>query len=306
MTRVTAPILKITRPALALALAAFLLPQAPDAHAQKGGTDGSPPAAKESFEPQSGQAGKDVIWVPTPNEVVEAMLDMASVKKGDKLVDLGAGDGRIAIAAAKRGAQATGIEFNPDMVALSQRNATRAGVNNVKFVQGDIFASDFSDADVVTMYLLPVLNERLRPQLLDMKPGTRLASHQFPMGNWKPDARQRIGGHDALFWIVPAKVGGSWQVSYSPAQSSGDLRLELKQEFQEIEGNARWGSDQVQVSDLKLVGGDITFTVSDSRGRAHKFTGKAGHDGRMSGTVTGPDGKAQPFNAARTSTVGML
>lgn len=306
MVRVSATVSSFMRPAAALALAACLLPLSPQAQAQKGSSDGSPPAAKESFEPQSGQAGKDVIWVPTPTEVVEALLDMASVKAGDKLVDLGSGDGRIAIAAAKRGAQATGIEYNPDMVGLSQRNAARAGVSNVKFVQGDIFASDFSDADVVTMYLLPVLNERLRPQLLDMKPGTRLASHQFPMGNWKPDARQRIGGHDALFWIVPAKVGGSWQVSYKPEQSPGDLRLELKQAFQEVEGSARWGSDQVQVSDLKLAGGDIAFTISDSRGRAHQFKGKAGHDGRMAGTVTGPDGKSQPFTATRTATVGML
>jgi len=304
MAREAARVSRSLRPAAALAVAAFLLPLAAQVQAQKG-SDGPPPA-KESFEPQSGQAGKDVIWVPTPTDVVEALLDMASVKAGDKLVDLGAGDGRIAIAAAKRGAQATGIEYNPDMVALSQRNATRAGVSNVKFVQGDIFASDFSDADVVTMYLLPALNERLRPQLLDMKPGTRLASHQFPMGNWKPDARQRIGGHDALFWIVPAKVGGSWQVSYQPEQLPGDLRVELKQEFQEVEGTARWGSDQVQVSDLKLVGGDIAFTISDTRGRAHQFKGKAGHDGHMSGTVTGPDGKSQPFSATRTTTVGML
>jgi len=306
MARVTAPVSKFMRPAFALTLAAFLLPLAPQVQAQKSGTDGSRPAAKESFEPQSGQAGKDVIWVPTPTEVVEAMLDMASVKAGDKLVDLGSGDGRIAIAAAKRGAQATGIEYNPDMVGLSQRNAARAGVTNVKFVQGDIFASDFSDADVVTMYLLPVLNERLRPQLLDMKPGTRLASHQFPMGNWKPDERQRIGGHDALFWIVPAKVGGSWQVAYKPQQEPGDLRLDLKQEFQELEGTARWGSDQVQVSELKLVGGDINFTISDRRGQAYKFKAKAGHDGHMSGTVVGPDGQSQPFTATRTATVGML
>ena len=305
MERFSNPVSKFVRPALALAVASFLLPQATDAVAQKGAVDGAPSTANESFEPKSGQAGKDVIWVPTPEEVVEAMLNMASVKAGDKLVDLGAGDGRIAIAAAKRGADATGIEFNPDMVALSQRNAARAGAN-AKFIQGDIFASDFSDADVVTMYLLPALNERLRPQLLDMKPGTRVASHQFTMGNWKPDERQRIGGHDALFWVVPAKVGGTWQVAYASPQAPEELRMELKQTFQELEGSARWGSDQVQVGDLKLVGEDIRFTVSDSRGRAHKFTAKAGHDGRMSGKVVDPDGREQPFTATRTTTVGML
>ncbi len=264
------------------------------------------PAKKDEFTPQVGQAGKDVIWVPTPNEIVEALLDMANVKAGDKLVDLGAGDGRIAIAAAKRGANATGIEYNPDMVALSKRNAAQAGVTKAQFVQGDIFQSDFSDADVVTMYLLPALNEKLRPQLLDMKPGTRVASHQFTMGNWQPDARQTVGGHDALFWVVPAKVAGTWQVKYPVPDAAGDLRLDLKQDYQVLQAQARWGSSEATVSDLKLVGGDIRFSVADSRGGVHRFAGKAGHDGNMTGTVTGADGREQPFTAARINSVGSL
>ena len=278
----------------------------PAAHAQKGTTEGAPATTNENFEPRSGQAGKDVIWVPTPEEIVEAMLDMASVKAGDKLVDLGAGDGRIAIAAAKRGATATGIEYNPDMVALSQRNATKAGVTNARFIQGDIFQSDFTDADVVTMYLLPVLNERLRPQLLDMKPGTRVSSHQFTMGNWKPDARRSVAGHEALFWVVPAKVGGQWKVDYPAASAAGDLRLDLKQEYQDLQARAMWGTTDAPVSDVKLSGGNIQFTVADGRGGMHRFSGKAGHDGKMSGTVSDASGGQQPFTAARINSVGSL
>jgi SAM-dependent methyltransferase len=296
---------RITRSALALALAAVLLPLPPAAQAQKSAAGGTPAAANESFEPKSGQAGKDVIWVPTPMEIVEAMLDMAGVKAGDKVVDLGAGDGRIAIAAAKRGASATGIEYNPDMVALSQRNAAKAGVSNARFVQGDIFQSDFSDADVVTMYQLPVLNERLRPQLLDMKPGTRVASHQFTMGNWKPDARQSVVGHEALFWVVPAKVGGTWQVDYRVPEVAGDLRIDLKQQYQDLEARATWGSVETTVSDVKLSGGNIQFTVADGRGGTHRFSAKAGHDGKMSGNVD-VAGRQQPFSATRINSVGSL
>jgi SAM-dependent methyltransferase len=297
---------RLARPAVALALAAVLLPLPPAAHSQKNSSEGAPAAANESFEPKSGQAGKDVIWVPTPLEIVEAMLDMAGVKAGDKLVDLGAGDGRIAIAAAKRGANATGIEYNPDMVALSQRNAAKAGVTTARFIQGDIFQSDFSDADVVTMYLLPALNERLRPQLLDMKPGTRVASHQFTMGNWKPDARQSVAGHEALFWVVPAKVAGMWQVDYRVPEIAGDLRLELKQDYQDLQARATWGSVETAVSDIKLSGGNIQFAVADGRGGVHRFAGKAGHDGKMSGTVNEGNGRQQPFTAARINSVGSL
>jgi SAM-dependent methyltransferase len=304
MTSFPASASRFARPAVALALAAILLPLPPSAHSQK--TDGAPAAANETFEPKSGQAGKDVIWVPTPLEIVEAMLDMAGVKAGDKLVDLGAGDGRIAIAAAKRGANATGIEYNPDMVALSQRNAAKEGVKNARFIQGDIFQSDFSDADVVTMYLLPALNERLRPQLLDMKPGTRLASHQFTMGNWKPDARQSVVGHEALFWVVPAKVAGTWQVDYRVPDAQGDLRLDLKQEYQDLEARATWGTAQATVSDVKLTGGNIQFAVADGRGGVHRFAGTAGHDGKMSGTVKDASGRQQPFTAARINSVGRL
>ncbi|HYF19615.1 MAG TPA: class I SAM-dependent methyltransferase, partial [Ramlibacter sp.] len=166
---------------------------------------------KEEFKPSVGQAGKDVIWVPTPDAVVDRMLELAQVRAGERVVDLGSGDGKIAIAAAKRGAIARGIEYNPDMVQLSRRNARAAGVN-VDFQQGDIFVSNFTDADVITLYLLPSLNEKLRPILLNMKPGTRVTSHQFTMGDWKPDRTDDVSGRDAHLWIVPAKVAGKWTV----------------------------------------------------------------------------------------------
>ena len=159
--------------------------------------------------------------------------------------------------------------------------------------------TDFSDADVVTMYLLPMLNEKLRPQLLKMKPGTRLASHQFTMGNCRPDEKRTIGGHDALFWVVPAQVGGTWRVE--PPGGGEPLQLELKQEYQDLEAKATWGARPAVVSDLGLSGGSIRFAVADGQGALYRFKGTAGHDGKMSGTVIDRDGREQPFTATRTS-----
>jgi SAM-dependent methyltransferase len=172
---------------------------------------------KQEYVPQVGQAGKDVVWVPTPEALVERMLTMAKVTKNDYVVDLGSGDGRTVIMAAKKfGATAMGVEYNPDMVALSNKalakesEAVRA---RAKFVRGDIFEVDFSNATVVTMYLLPSLNIKLRPRILDMKPGTRVVSHAFTMEDWMPDETATVEGREALLWIVPAKAGGTWKVS---------------------------------------------------------------------------------------------
>jgi SAM-dependent methyltransferase len=166
-------------------------------------------ASAQEFEPSIGQEGKDVIWVPTPDSLVEAMLDVAKVTPSDYVIDLGSGDGRIVIAAAKRGARAVGFEFNPDMVALSRRNAEKEGVSDkATFVNADLFESDFSKATVITMYLLPQLNLKLRPKLLDLKPGTRIVSHAFTMGEWNPDKTVEREGRTAYLWIVPAKTEG--------------------------------------------------------------------------------------------------
>src|SRR5262245_31905861 len=184
--------------------------------------------AKE-YEPSVGQEGKDVVWVPTPQALVDKMLDMAKVTPQDYVIDLGSGDGRTVITAAKLGAKALGIEYNPDMVELSKRNAAKEGVGDkAAFVQGDIFESDFSKATVVTMFLLPRLNLKLRPILLDMKPGTRVVSNTFDMGDWQADQVVRATGEctsycQAYLWIIPAKADGTWQM--------GESELTLEQQY---------------------------------------------------------------------------
>ena len=165
------------------------------------------------FEPQSGQPGKDVVWVPTPQPLVDKMLDLAKVTAQDYVIDLGSGDGRTVITAAKRGATAHGIEYNPDMVALSQRNAAAQGVTGkATFAKADLFETDFSKATVITMFLLPSINMQLRPKILDMKPGTRIVSNAFDMEDWQPDETGTTPNCTqwckAMLWIVPAKVGG--------------------------------------------------------------------------------------------------
>ena len=216
--------------------------------------------AGRNFEPYSGQPGKDVVWVPTPQPLVDKMLEMAKVTAKDFVMDLGSGDGRTVITAAKKGARAMGIEYNPDMVALSRRNAEAAGVSKTAtFVEADLFTSDFSKADVITMFLLPQINLRLRPQILDMKPGTRVVANTFSMDDWEADQTETIpdcaSWCTALLWIVPAKVEGAWQM---PAGT-----LTLKQTFQKVSGTL--GSAQVEG---KLNGAEITFTAGTT-----KYTG---------------------------------
>src|SRR5213593_1271960 len=158
--------------------------------------------ATQTFEPKSGQAGKDVVWVPTPQPLVDKMLDLANVTPQDFLMDLGSGDGRTVITAAKRGATAHGIEFNPDMVELSKKNAAKEGVTDkATFVQADLFESDFSQATVITMFLLPEINLRLRPKILDLKPGTRIVSNTFTMDDWSPD-ETAVVSRDCVAWCT--------------------------------------------------------------------------------------------------------
>ncbi|MGC4086275.1 MAG: methyltransferase domain-containing protein [Vicinamibacterales bacterium] len=187
----------------------------------------------EPAEPVLGQKGKDVQWVPSPAPLVEKMLDMAQVTPKDYLVDLGSGDGVTVIAAARRGVRAMGIEYDANLVEVSKRNATAAGVAHlVTFVRGDIFKKDFSKATVVTTFLLPSLNLQLRPTLLRMKPGTRVVSNTFPMGEWEPDDRVRLDGPcerwcEALFWVVPARVGGC--VAYAARRADADAAVPVRQ-----------------------------------------------------------------------------
>jgi precorrin-6B methylase 2 len=220
----------------------------------------------QEYEPYVGQQGKDVIWVPTPDGLILAMLDMAKVTSDDYVIDLGSGDGRIVIAAAKRGAHAVGIEFNPDMVALSKRNAEKEGVSDkATFLNADIFESDFSKATVITMYLLPQLNLKLRPTILNLKPGTRIVSNSFTMGEWAADQKAEAESRTAYFWIVPAKVGGSWTWQ----TNSGIAELKLAQNFQSIKGTLKLNGKEIAIKDSKLEGDHINFSAG-----AQEFSGR--------------------------------
>jgi len=250
-----------------------------------------PAAAQQKsapYEPQVGQAGKDVIWVPTPDEVVDRMLTMAQVKPNDIVYDLGAGNGKIAIAAAKKfGATATGIEYNPDMARHAQGNVVAAGVQDkARIVQGDIFATNFSDATVVTMYLLPGLNMKLRPTLLQMRPGTRVVSHSFTMEDWEADEISSMDGRRAYFWVVPAQVGGSWQLESANEKSE----LSFEQRFQKIEGNISLGAaTQGGLRDARLRGFTISFAIVDNSGALRSYSGRV-TGGRMEGSWRGDNG----------------
>ena len=195
------------------------------------------------YKPTSGQSGKDVVWVPTPNAVVDRMLDMAKVTPQDTVVDLGAGDGKIAIAAGKLGANALGIEYNPDMVKLANCLAQVEGApDKTRIIQGDIFKEDFSKADVLTMYLLPRLNLCVRHRILAMRPGTRVTAHQFNMRDWDPDETAYVEGRDVHLWIVPARVAGTWLL-----RNRGGLnaRVDLVQSFQKIGGEIIQGRQRL-------------------------------------------------------------
>ena len=252
------------------------------------------PAAKGDFQPYSGQPGKDVVWVPTPESVVNKMLDLAKLTAGDYLVDLGSGDGRTVITAAKRGARAMGVEFNPDMVALSNQAAAKAGVSDkVKFINGDIFATDFAQASVITLYLLPSLNLRLRPTLLEMKAGTRVASHAFNMAEWEPDETANIEGRQAFLWLVPAKVAGTWNL-----QVAGQAReLALQQTFQMLTGSVKAGADTASLADARLRGDEVRFVILE-KGIKREFAGRV-QGNSMSGTVKTAGQSDAAWNASK-------
>jgi len=243
----------IARASLYRCISVFLIAVASAACAQN--------APKQGYEPQVGQQGKDVVWVPTPQALVDRMLALGKVTPKDFLVDLGSGDGRTVITAAKRGTRALGIEYNPDMVKLSQRNAEKAGVSQlVEFKRADLFETDFSHATVVTMFLLPDINLRLRPKILDMKPGTRIVSNSFTMGEWKWDDSVSAGESEgctsyctAYLWIVPAKVGGNWKMPQGT--------LQLEQEFQTVSGILTVNGQPSKLSSAKLNGDQISFTA---------------------------------------------
>jgi SAM-dependent methyltransferase len=245
----------------------------------------------QQYEPTIGQKGKDVIWVPTPPNLVVAMLDVSKVTAKDIVIDLGSGDGRMVIAAAKRGARSLGVEFNPDMVRLSRANAAREGVaGNASFVQGDIFEADFSKATVLTLYLLPNINMKLRPKILAMPPGTRVVSHAFDMGDWDPDQSVKVDGRTAYLWIVPARVAGVW---FWPA---GELTL--KQGHQKIAGTLKLDGQLLPIRYPKMEGNRISFAAGDTASSIRVYSGRV-NGSTIQGTVKIPSGPEVKWTATR-------
>lgn len=231
--------------------------------AQALGAQTSREDCEKSYKPATGQPGKDVVWVPTNDGLVTRMLQMAQVGKHDLVYDLGAGDGKIAIAAAKQfGARAVGVEYNPDMAQLAQCFVRAEGVaDKVKVIQGDIFETDFSAANVVTLYLLPELNLKLRPTILKMKPGTRVVSHSFLMEEWQPDESSVSTDGSAYLWIVPADVSGKWTFKQQRGKDSFDVNL--VQTFQKLSGTAGKGGGEISNAEVRGTLVEMMFSDGD-------------------------------------------
>jgi len=235
----------------------------------------------DKYQPFIGQSGKDVVWVPSPDQLIDKMLKTAKVTEKDIVFDLGAGDGKIAIAAAlKYGAKSTGIEFNPEMAALAQRNVERAGLKDkVRIINGDIFVEDFSSATVVTLYLLPELNLKLKPILQKMKPGTRVVSNSFTMGEWEADEVIESDRGRGYFWIIPAIMNGEWDLQLA----GKTVRLSINQRDQKFTGTLKLGGETFQVVNGLLRASDFTFEYQ----RPDRSIVK------VSGTIEGATIKAQ-------------
>jgi len=251
---------------------------------------GTQTGAPRDYEPEIWQGGKDVVWLPMAKESVEKMLDLAKLTPADFVMDLGSGDGITVIAAAKRGARAMGVEFNPDLVAFSRRQAERAGVGDkTVFLQGDLFEADLSRATVITLFLLEELNLKLRPALLALKPGTRILSNTFRMGDWEPDASEAAPSGCSHWcwlhlWIVPARVEGTWR--------SPQGELVLRQQHQRVSGALGAGALALPLSEGRLNGDQIRFKAGGAEYRA-RVTGDV-----IEGSVA-RDGENRPWKAVR-------
>ncbi len=252
----------------------------------------------DKYKPTVGQAGKDVIWVPTPDEMLTAMLNAANVTSQDLVYDLGAGDGKIAIAAARQfGATAVGIEYGKEMAELATRNADRAGVSGkVTIIQGDIFKVDFSKATVVTMYLLPELNMRLKSLLKKMPPGTRIVSHSFGMETWEPDLRINTSVASGFLWIVPAQVAGQWSIEIAGLQQPAVLTL--SQSHQILTGSLVLDGKKVQIEEARMRGSEIRFQVKGLAGEVLMFEGQVAGN-QLSGRMQ-PAATPTPIKGLRT------
>ena len=256
----------------------------------------SPPetAGQPAPEPKVGQEGKDVPWVPTPDVLVDTMLEMAAVTPDDLVIDLGSGDGRLVVAAARLGARAIGVELDPSLVALSERRAAEAGVSDrTEFLATDLFEFDLSPATVVTMFLLPDINYALRPTLFDLRPGTRIVSNTWDLRGsdtdpdapgWPPDATVVLDPCPtwctSLLWIVPAKVAGAWRMDADEL-----VALLLEQRFQQVSGQLRTADGPIAITDGRLRGDRISFEAGGM-----SYTGRVAGGATMSGTARTPAG----------------
>jgi SAM-dependent methyltransferase len=251
----------------------------------------------------------DVPYVPTPYVVVEEMLRLAEVGAGDFVMDLGSGDGRILIAAARKfGARGIGVDLDPERIEESVYNAQEEGVSDrITFQQQDLFKFDLSPATVITMYLLPSVNLKLRPRLYDLKAGTRIVAHDFDLGDWQPDQKSTVR-KNVFLWIVPAKVGGHWRITLGPSAGNRSYDVEIRQKFQEIDGVARYGKKVAGLWNARLSGERIRFVIvddSESPDSNFYFDGKVAGDA-MEGTIVrgvGSDQKQIPWRAARITEV---
>ncbi len=256
---------------------------APEASTCAESTGGNEPR----YMPTIGQAGKDVVWVPTSSALIERMFEMARLTTDDYLVDLGSGDGITVIMAAKRGTRALGVEYNADLVDLARRTAEAEGLSDLaRFIQADIFKTDFSKATVVTLFLLPELNLRLRPTLLAMAPGTRVVSNTFDMGDWLPDEVAEVGEDCvrycvAYHWVVPADLSGRWQTDDGP--------LVLRQTYQLLEGTLGSGRHARTVSEGRILGTRVRFEIG---GDVHEAE-------LVEGELRGEVNRTRPWSARR-------
>ena len=275
--------MKLSRVLLPILLTSWLNVACSSTTATPAPNSASPKPATTAYEPVRGQAGKDVIWIPTPPGLIDKMLTAAKVSDQDRLFDLGAGDGIIAITAARQyGTQAVGIEFNPDMAQFARRKVAEAGVTDkVRIITGDIFQEDFSSATVVTLYLMPHLNLKLRPLLLKMKPGTRVVSHAFTMGDWEPDETMSYQHSPGYFWVVPAQIEGNWVMT---GLDGGPMRLSMNQSFQHIGGSLSRGGQTLGLLGARLRGDEVKFQFMTQDRKVHAFTGRV-EGRRITGTV---------------------
>lgn len=273
--------------------------------AVNGGVQAGEPAASEyAFEPVIGMPGKDVVWVPTPPQVIDFMLDMAKATPKDFVVDLGSGDGRIVLGAAKRGIRARGVELNADLVQLSKEEAERLGVSQyAEFVVQDMFKADLTQTTVLMTYLLPHLNRRVRPiALAQMKPGSRVVTYAFHMGEWQPDQVARVSGLTVHLWIVPAPAMGEWRWTHDGIGFGRDYTLNVSQKFQFVDGKGTTPNSPVYLRDMKLHGDRITFTLTEEAGSSLAQTH---YEGRIDGDVitgtarTNNQPESRPWKARR-------